>query len=325
MDADLQQFVKEHLIKTNSVDSNESLELMVDRQQKLVDAGYMGLAQKTESDIKALKSLENAQSCPNVLLLKRPHFVFGPLKHRIITSNQVLVLSIIGLFASFGLFATGVFMNSAIDYSAYGYGAGQVYSSIGAGGSGDVFIGTAIIGMVGSIFGVSVAPNLLRRNESQTPSFTHLKLPNSSKLLVECETSDYLGKIPDGAVQTTIEMKKQDIQPKVWVLADAKEATEQVRGQLPRIVPLLDPLLVGYHRGDSEHVTVHAIWGNDIEDMNKLFSDGKIEEHHVKEALPKQEKASKTDNPQKGQDWQKYAQETDINEAIRNKRYLNQS
>lgn len=319
MDADLKQFVKEHLIKTNTVESNESLELLVDRQQKLVDAGYRELAKKTGAEIRTLKSVDNAQKYPSVLLLKRPHFVFGPLKHRVITSKQVLILSIVGLCASFGLLGAGLLINSAMDYSSYGYYGGGVASSIGAGGAGDIFAVTGIIGMIGSVLGAGAGSTMLGNQERSEPQYTHLKLPNSNKLLVECEPSDYLGTIPDSAVQTTIEMKKQEIQPKVWVVADEKEAVEQVRGQ----IPLNDPLLIGYHKANSGYVTVHAIWGEDIEDMDKLFSDSKVEKSQIEEpatknekvegALAKHEKASEPGN-----------QQTEINEAIKNKKYLTQ-
>lgn len=245
----MQKFVEEHLVKTKTKAPNNDLNSLVERHQILVDAGYEQLAKKTETEMQLHKSSFDLtqKGYPNVLLLHRPHFTHGSLKHKFLTPDKTIKIAIVGFIASISTIITAVLTKNAFTFTP------MLWGGIG--------------GIFGSLMFGRYSFTLLQKTLDE-PQYTYLKLPKS-KLLIECSPSNYLGTIPDVAVRTTVEMCKQNIQPKIWIVASEHQVEEQVRGQ----VPLKDPLLVGYHENNKDFVTIHAIWGKDIEDMDKLFSN----------------------------------------------------
>jgi len=115
-------------------------------------------------------------------------------------------------------------------------------------------------------FGFIIVEDFLQRRNIL--EYTGLKI-GRGKYLVECDPKDFTGDIPLNMVQTTIDAKKLGLVPKVWALANSKEEIGHITRGRRIIHP--DPLLVGYVPGVPDRVVVLAMWGNDVEDLDKYF------------------------------------------------------
>lgn len=95
------------------------------------------------------------------------------------------------------------------------------------------------------------------------------------KILVETDVSDYVGEVPLEIAQKTIQLREEGLEPKIWFIGNKDEVKSVLEKQLvPR-----DPLLVGVHpHFRLGYAILAAIWGEDVEDLDKYFSERKPNE-----------------------------------------------
>lgn len=96
--------------------------------------------------------------------------------------------------------------------------------------------------------------------------------------LVEIKIDDYKAYVPPQVYQIIEEMKKQSFTKfRIWAIANYWEmqqvsfsAVKQVKHKVQN-PSYIDPLLVAYIP-KSEYVALGAMWGKDLEDLDKFFS-----------------------------------------------------
>jgi len=100
------------------------------------------------------------------------------------------------------------------------------------------------------------------------PTYNAEKL-TSGRFLVESSTQHFLGDVPQKVIDATVKAIKENYVPFIWFVGSAKEVPMMTQGMRP----IKDPVLVGYKDGIQSKAVVLAIWGDDIEEIDKVLGD----------------------------------------------------
>lgn len=92
--------------------------------------------------------------------------------------------------------------------------------------------------------------------------------------LVKCPVEKFMGEVPDSVVKEIIQIKNEGFTPEIWFVSKVNEIENYMSGVIVRPV---DPILVALSDKFAGYAVVRAIWGKDIEDIDRFFAKQEAE------------------------------------------------
>jgi len=238
MNKTLQQFVNKSWIK-QFTPQIQDIPTSKDEVQLFHKAGFERVATQKLTESQRVRALNNQERTieslkDKYILLKNPAFEH---KH-LLSPTKIIMIQAIILLAFIGVVMAGIFFG----------GFGLYASSVGV---------MAVFGVL--IFGL---------NDEWNPRMFDIIKLNYRKYLFEASVKDYKGHVPVAIAKTLIEYKNKKgfSEPRVWGIATRSELHGLIHQET------VDPLLVMNYEGLQDYSVLIGVWGEDIEDLDKLFS-----------------------------------------------------
>jgi hypothetical protein len=87
--------------------------------------------------------------------------------------------------------------------------------------------------------------------------------------MIELSPQDYVGALPEFAIQATAQAVEVGLIPKIWIAGNRRELAEYMRSEITSYK--IDPIVVGYAKYPSSKCLMIACWGTDLETMDSYF------------------------------------------------------
>lgn len=250
MDKSLEQFVKQTWIKKPLNFKMETVEQLEKERSVYYESGYIELSRKIkqeimdrESDNRAIQKFHKASK--NRIVLKSPNFERLQIEEPSKTERGIRKYSsiIASLLLFFGLYPIICHDGVAVVF--------LLCSSL------TVFL----------FFFCMFSDVKIERWQFYGKNF------RGNNYLVELYPSEYVHHVPLTVAEQTQEINKDGLTPKIWAVLSKNQIKETVKSEVVASQKV-DPLLIGKInvRGVS-YAVVYAVWGKDIEDLDRVFGD----------------------------------------------------